>query len=177
MRTLFVIILFMVFLSFDQQSHDFSPKIPATYHYVDIDESMLNYREKVYLPLYSKDYLEKKHEINLMASVKVENKSRFEPIYLLAIDYYDCNGNLSERLIKKPVKIYPFESTQFILNNNLADEQKGENIIVDWGTVTFDKKPEIYMDMILNTPKGPVSYKDNGITVSDQYEINDRRPL
>jgi len=178
LRTLIVIILFMFFISFDEQSHDFSIMISDTYHYVDIDNSMLTYREKVYLPVYPQDYLDMANKnINMVSSVHVENRSAIEPIYILSVNYYNSNGNLADRLIKKTVKIPPGETVQFILNKNLTDGSNGENVIVDWGCVTRCEKPDIYMEMIMNTTKGPVSIKDEGSIISDQNEINDRRPL
>jgi len=168
----------MIFLSYDEQSHVFSPMMPDLYHYVDIDNATLTYHEKVYLPLYPQDYLDQAHKsTSLMASVHIENKSHSEPIYILAVNYYNSNGNLAERLIKKTVKIYPLETLRFIINNKLTDGGNGENVIVDWGCMTKDKKPGIFMEMIMDTPDGSVSFKDEGIIVSDQNEINDRRPL
>jgi hypothetical protein len=168
----------LVVLSFDQQSHDFQPRLPENYHYVDVDKSILTYQEKIYLPLYSRDYLDLKvRDINLLASVYIENKSHFEPIYLMAINHYNSDGDLAGQIINKPVKIYPLESARFILNNQLANGKNGENLIIDWGCTLLDEKPDIYIDMVIVTPEGSFSYKDQGVIVSDQNEINDRRPL
>lgn len=152
--------------------------MPETYHFVDIDKTLLSYREKVYLPVYPQDYLVRANKnFTLVASVHVENKSRSESIYVLAVNYYNSDGNLTDRIIHKAVKIYPLETVQFVLNNNLTDGENGENVIVDWGSKKEVEKPDIFMEMIMNTPKGPVQFKDDGIIISDQYEINDRRPL
>lgn len=148
------------------------------YHYVEIDQSILSFRERIYLPVYTNSYFTTS-EVNtsLMASVHIENKSSFEPIYVLTADYYDSNGNLSDQLIEQVIRIEPGESSRLILNKRLLTKSTGKNVIVDWGSKTIDKKPRITIEVSYITASGIRTVNEEGIIISDQDEILDRRPL
>lgn len=168
----------MIFFGFDHQSHDLSPRMVDVYSYVEIDNSILSYKEQRYLPVISEYYLqEKETESDFVALVHIKNTSQFEPVYLLGINCYDANGDLCEKVIDESVKVNPLEANKFVVNTSLIGEGPGANVILDWGVKYLDVKPEIYIEIILNLATSKVSYIDEGKIISDQDEILDRRPL
>ena len=147
-------------------------------HYIEIDLSILSYRERIYLPVYANSYFSKDEDMHSMtASVHFENKSSFEPIYILSANYYDSNGNLSQKLIEKAIRIEPLDANYIIMNKSLLTNSTGLNVIVDWGSKTIDKKPRIFIEVSYITASGINTVIEEGIIISDQDEILDRRPL
>ena len=95
-----VIFILLVFFAFDQQPHDYAPQLETDYEFVEIDQSVLGYRESVYLPVYTESYFSVEDEYSsILASVHIENNSIIQPMYILSADYYDANGNRSQKLI------------------------------------------------------------------------------
>ena len=173
-----VIFILLVFFAFDQQSLDYSPRLVDENNYVEIDLSILSYRERIYLPVYSYSYFSKDEDkYSMMASVHFENKSRIEPIYILSADYYNSNGILSQKLIEKTIRINPLESNFLVLNSDMLTNSPGLMVLVSWGTNTIDRKPNIYIELSFTSATGKNTITEEGITISDQDEILDRRPL
>ena len=168
----------MVFFAFDHQSLDYSPRLVDENHYVEIDLSILSYRERIYLPVYANSYFSKDEDKHsMMASVHFENKSSVEPIYILSANYYDSNGNLSQKLIEKTIRINPLKSNFLVLNSNMLTNSPGLMVLVNWGTKTIDRKPHIYIELSYTSATGVNTITEEGIVISDQDEIQDRRPL
>lgn len=173
-----VIFILLVFFAFDHQSLDHSPRLVDEYHYVEIDQSILGYRERVYLPVYTNNYFSTENEgSDMMASVHFENKSRVEPIYILSADYYDSNGKLSQELIEHTMRINPLEVSIIYLNKEMLSNLTGLNVIVDWGSISIDRKPHIYIKVSCISESGSITITEEGIIISDQDEVMDRRPL
>lgn len=149
-----------------------------SYLTVEIDKSILSYEEQVYLPVYPASYLQKNNADGIYtALVHVINKSQFEPMYVLCIDCYNTQGDLCEKLIEEPIRIAPLEASRFVVNTELSGKGYGANVILKWGVKKLDRKPDIFIEMSLNTPVRKFSITDRGKIVSDQDEILDRRPL
>lgn len=168
----------LLFFALDHQSHDNSPQLGDDFRYVDLEQSILEHCEYIYLPIHANSYfMESVDKSSLIASVHFDNKSRVEPIYILSADYYNSNGILSQKLIKKTIRINPLESSFLVLNSNLLTNSPGLMVLVNWGTKTFDRKPHIYIELSYTSATGINTIKEEGIIISDQDEIMDRRPL
>ena len=178
MRTLLVIFILLVFFAFDHQSLDYSPRLELDYEFVEIDQSILGFRESVYLPVYTESYFSVEDEYSsILASVHIENNSIIEPIYILSADYYDVNGNRSQKLIEQVIRIEAQQAIQLTLDSAMVTNSAGLNVIVDWGAGTIDKRPRIYISVSCISATGTITVREEGIIISDQDEIMDRRPL
>jgi len=175
---LLVIFILLVFFAFDQQPHDYAPQLETDYEFVEIDPSILGYRESVYLPVYTESYFSVEDEYSsILASVHIENNSIIQPIYILSADYYDANGNRSQKLIERTIRIEAQQAIQITLDNAILTNSTGLNVIVDWGAGVIDKRPRIYISVSCISATGAITIHEEGIIVSDQDEIMDRRPL
>jgi hypothetical protein len=118
------------------------------YHFVD-KVPHLKHRETVYIPVYSNIYVISGERMqSLTATVSVRNTSQTDTMYVLNVDYYDSQGNLVKQYSKKPIRLNPLQSIEFIVENKESKGGVGANFIINWGTKSEDLKPILQAVMI-----------------------------
>lgn len=118
------------------------------YHYVD-KIPHLRHQETVYVPVYSNIYvISGERRQSLTATVSVRNTSQTDTMYILNADYYDSQGTMVKEYCKKPIRLNPLQSIEFIVENKESKGGVGANFIINWGTKSEDLKPILQAVMI-----------------------------
>jgi hypothetical protein len=118
------------------------------YHYVDKVPSF-KYCETVYVPVYSNIYvISGERRQSLTATVSVRNTSEKDTMYVLNSDYYDSQGIKVKEYTKKPIRLNPLQSIEFIVENKESQGGVGANFIINWGTNSEGLKPILQAVMI-----------------------------
>jgi len=118
------------------------------YHYVD-KVPHLKHHETVYVPVYSNIYvISGERRQSLTATVSVRNTSQTDTMYILNADYYDSQGIMVKEYSKKPIRLNPLQSIEFIVENKESKGGVGANFIINWGTNSEDLKPILQAVMI-----------------------------
>lgn len=118
------------------------------YHYVD-KVPKLTHHETVYVPVYSNIYvISGERRQSLTATVSVRNTSQTATMYILNADYYDSQGTMVKEYNKKPIRLNPLQSIEFIVESNESKGGVGANFIINWGANGEDLKPIFQAVMI-----------------------------
>ncbi len=89
--------------------------------------------QTIYVPVYSHVYFLNQGRIfNLTATINFQNTDPEYPIILKSIKYYDTKGNLLEDYLSNPVKLNPFASTDFYIDQVDIRGGVGANFLIEW---------------------------------------------
>ena len=134
---------------------------------VFVDEADVNWRDTVYIPVYSDIYSESKNvRFNLTATLSIRNTSLFDSVYIENIHYYDSEGNLVREYLEKTLLLQPMQSIEYVIEENDTIGGTGANFIVNWGANRSDIKPMFQGVMISTHGQQGISFLTDGISIS-----------
>jgi hypothetical protein len=129
----------------------------------------LNYRDTVYVPIYSDIYSETKAvKFNLTATLSIRNTSLTDSIYLENIDYYNSAGEKVRGYIENTVLLKPMQSLEYVIEEDDNEGGTGANFIVNWGTNGFQAKPIFQGIMISTNGQQGISFSTDGVSIKKQ---------
>ncbi len=89
----------------------------------------------LYVPVYSHIYggdHKRGSEILLTATLSLRNTDPEHEVIFTQIDYYDSEGKLIKKYLKKPIQLPPFASTRYIIKESEKEGGSGANFLVRW---------------------------------------------
>lgn len=119
---------------------------------------------KSYLSIYSQIYSSTETKAyNLTAMVSIRNTSETDTIFVLKADYYDTNGKLIQKYIKKPIYLAPMETVEIIINEKDILGGTGSNFIFDWNMKENSSTP--LFEAVMNSTLGQqgLSFTTQGV--------------
>lgn len=164
-------ILLMTFMVSCQNKEPFSNKkanYPShTYTYAKLDTTTLNYKEMVYVPVYSDIYQQDgTRRFLLTATVSIRNISMEDSIYVLNAFYNDSYGKLLRNFTSTPILMKPLESIEFVIEDSEDKGGAGASFIVEWGKRGTEGKVLIQSVMIGTAGQQGISFTSNGEVIS-----------
>lgn len=88
---------------------------------------------KVYVPVYSHVYTGNRAlPVNLATTLSIRNTDRRFPITVTGADYYNSEGRLLRRMLKKPVTLRPMASTSIFIEEKDTSGGFGASFLVGW---------------------------------------------
>lgn len=130
------------------------------------DNVSLNYRDTVYIPIYSDIYSGSKYvTYNLTATLSIRNTSLTDSMYVEAIDYYDTDGKLVSNYIDKTLVLKPMQSIEYVIDEEDESGGTGANFIVNWGAKNDYLKPVFQGVMISTHRQQGISFITNGVSI------------
>jgi len=112
-------------------------------------EKTLSSGETVYVSVYSNVYAGPKEvPFQLSAIVSIRNTDPAYGITILNADYYDTNGTLLERYLKKPVQLKPLASKAISIKEYDTRGGVGANFLVTWKAEKMLNQPIIESIML-----------------------------
>lgn len=131
-------------------------------------QTLISAGQTVYVPAYSSIFHgDKKRELELSITLSIRNTNIKNSIILIAVDYYDTKGNRIKIYVKKPQRIGPLESIQFIINESDLSGGAGANFIVRWSSEKKVNPPLIESIMIGTKGQQGISFSMRGVAVQD----------
>ncbi len=152
----FVLIIFLTLLTI-------MPCLP-TYAGDVIDRRIIQSRaQKVYVPIYSQIFIgHKGTPYDLTVTLSVRNADPETPIRIISADYYNAQGELIRRYLKKEITIQPISANKLIIPQTEKSRSFGSSVIVTWKA---DKKvivPLIETIMIGTKSQQGISFLSRG---------------
>jgi Protein of unknown function (DUF3124) len=130
--------------------------------------------ETVYVSVYSNVYSgPKKVPVQLAAMLIIRNTDPKYPITILKADYYDDDGTMIERYIKKQFELKPLASTYFYIREYDKRGGPGAKFIVKWLSTTKVNQPIIEGIMLGLTSGQGLSFICPGQIIRDSSQIVD----
>lgn len=132
-----------------------------------LDEVNPDFRDTVYVPVYSDIYSGSRHmKYNLTSTLSIRNTSLRDSIYLEAIDYYDNDGALVRSYIEGVLLLTPMQSVQYVVDESDDQGGTGANFIVCWGANRDQIKPVMQGVMISTKGQQGISFLTEGVSIS-----------
>jgi hypothetical protein len=124
----------------------------------------------LYVPVYSEiAYGDRRHTLNLSATVTVRNTDRKTPIKITRVDYFDTAGSLIRSYQSVPRQLAPMASDDYVISG--ADRSGGTaaSFLIAWESTAAVSPPRVEAVMI-----GAAA--TNGISFTSTAEILEERP-
>ncbi|MGY6215315.1 DUF3124 domain-containing protein [Methylolobus aquaticus] len=124
----------------------------------------------LYVPIYSEiAYGDRRHTLNLSATVTVRNTDRRNPVKITRVDYFDTAGRFVRSYLDEPRLLAPMASTDYVISG--ADRSGGTaaSFLIAWESAEAVSSPHIEAVMI-----GAAA--TTGISFSSTAEILEERP-
>lgn len=97
-----------------------------------IDERLITFKQRYYVPIYSDSYVDSHNPKNLFsATLSIHNTSQTDSLYVTSINYYNTHGELVSALLTKPLELKPLATFNHIIAKEDDTGGSGANFIVD----------------------------------------------
>lgn len=122
----------------------------------------------LYVPVYSNIFsAPKKIPFNLATILSIRNTDMWNPIKIVAADYYDTKGRLVRKYYQQPVTLGPLESTDIFIPEEDTTGGTGANFIVRWTSQKEVNVPVIESVMIGMKSGQGISFVSSGQEIKD----------
>jgi hypothetical protein len=123
-----------------------------------------NYRDTVYIPIYSDIYSVHRQKSTLLtATLSIRSTSLTDTTYINSIDYYDSHGKKIRSYIDKTLLLKPMASVDYVIERDDVSGGTGANFLVTWGAET-NTQPMFQAVMIATTGQHGLSFVTNGVS-------------
>jgi hypothetical protein len=169
-RYILPILLLVLSLSCQNKAKETNKKVnfPShNYAFVNLDTASLNYKEIVYVPVYSDIYhLDGTKRFLLTATVSVRNISLKDSAFVLNAVYNDSYGKLLRSFATTPILLKPLESIEFVIEDKEDKGGAGASFILEWGGSKYANQLLIQSVMIGTTGQQGISFTSKGEVIS-----------
>lgn len=133
----------------------------------DLDAVDVNYRDTVYVPIYSNVYSKTKDtRFLLTATLSIRNTSFTDTLLVNQIDYYDTSGKLMNAFIEEPIYLNPMSSIDYVIDEDDDRGGSGANFIVIW-SAEKNINPLIQAVMISTNGQQGVGFTTDGYSIKN----------
>ena len=123
--------------------------------------------QTVYVPAYSHIYHSDGKPSLLTITLSVRNTSLQHGIIVDSVRYFDTNGKEVKSYLKKPIKLGPLATTEFLVERDDTTGGSGANFLVKWTSDATVSAPVIEAIMIdTNTQQG-ISFARSGVVIEE----------
>ncbi|MEM6963229.1 MAG: DUF3124 domain-containing protein [Bacteroidota bacterium] len=170
LRSVVGLLLSLIFLAACQPSNqniNEEGKDKLEIHEVVNEPVQTDFRDTIYVPIYSSIYSQTKDESFLLtATLSIRNTSMSDSMYIQAIDYYNTKGDLVRKYTENTLFLKPLESIDYVIDE--ADESggTGANFIIIWSAKDDRLKPVFEAIMISTRGQQGISFTASGISIS-----------
>lgn len=104
-------------------------------HLFYTDSSIQDYRDTVYVPVYSDIYSDDiSQKILLTATLSIRSTSLTDTTYINSIDYFNSKGDKVKSFVDSKVLVLnPMSTIDYVIERNDNSGGTGANFIIDWG--------------------------------------------
>ena len=99
--------------------------------YADVDTSVLQYRQQVYVPVNARPNRKKSFIKNATTVLKIRNTSLSDSLYVFKVHYFDTEGQRIKNFVDSALLVKPMATTEIVVRNRDFDSI-GDNFIVEW---------------------------------------------
>lgn len=123
-------------------------------------------QQLVYVPSYSHIYYHGGAPLPLETTLSIRNIDRDQPIYLNSIAYFDTQGKLVKTYLDRTIRLAPFQTIEFLVEERDSSGGSGANFLVEWGAEDKIDQPLIETIMIGTSGSQAISFGRTGRNIS-----------
>ncbi len=133
-----------------------------------VDASSLRVHRAVYVPVYSHIYYDGGRPYLLETTLSIRNVDPNSPVYLSKVDYYDTEGELSQRKLDRLIVLKPLQTIAFLVQRSDTTGGSGANFIVEWRASSKDvRRPLIEAVMVGRSGTAAISFVRKAVVLHD----------
>lgn len=122
----------------------------------------------VYVPVYSHVYHgDYERKILLTGILSIRNTDLTEAITIVAVNYYDSDGNLIKTYLSQPITLKSMASTRFIVKESDTKGGSGANFVVAWKADREVSEPIMEGVMIGASGQQGISFTSRGKAIKN----------
>ncbi|WP_235297905.1 DUF3124 domain-containing protein [Portibacter marinus] len=134
-------------------------------HLAFTDKSVQDYRDTVYIPIYSDIYSESRLKSTLLtATLSIRSTSLKDTTYINNIDYYNTKGDLVKSFIDRTLVLEPMQSIDYVIDRDDNTGGVGANFIVTWGS-SRNTQPLFQAVMIGRSGQHGLAFMTEGVSI------------
>lgn len=119
--------------------------------------------QTIYVPAYSHIYYQNhRRVINLATTLSIRNTDVKGGLTIMAVRYYDSEGNLVRHYIEEPVRLGPMASKAYVVDVDDTSGGSGANFIVEWSADQAITQPVVEAVMISTASTQGISFVTTG---------------
>ena len=131
----------------------------------------LSQGQKVYVPIYSHIYSgDKENPFLLTAILSVRNTDPGHAITLNAVDYFDSDGKLLRRYLKKPEELGALASIRYVVGESDKSGGSGAKFVVEWRAASKVNPPIMEGVMIGTKMQQGISFTSRAQVIEEQSD-------
>jgi len=124
--------------------------------------------QRVYVPIYSHIYHGNKGKtMNLTVTLSVHNVDPKNSISLEKVDYYATSGKMVRSFLDAPIVLAPFETREFLVDEEDDSGGSGANCLVTWSADTAANPPIVESVMIGARSGQGISFLSQGRVIHE----------
>ncbi|MDA8745129.1 DUF3124 domain-containing protein [Rubripirellula amarantea] len=167
------IVLLAVFMEFRFQS--FEANIPSQAPSVRDDARMeidvMPWHpvegQRLYVPAYSHVYHQQGEPYLLTVTLNIRNTDVDHEIVVTSVRYFDTSGKELRSMLKKPLRLGPLASTEFVIEREDKAGGSGASFIVEWQAGTEVNQPIVETVMIDTRGQQGISFIAQAVVLSE----------
>jgi len=132
--------------------------------------------QTVYVPAYSHIYHRNGSPILLTITLSIRNTSLEDELIVESVRYFDTSGKEVKSYLKKPLRLGPLGSTEFLVEQDDESGGSGANFIVHWVSEKAVTNPIIEAVMIDTNRQQGISFARNGVVVGEIVPAEETAP-
>ncbi|MCH9652297.1 MAG: DUF3124 domain-containing protein [Planctomycetes bacterium] len=144
----------------------YQPPELTEYQAENISLDKLSTRQLVYVPSYSHIYYHGGAPLLLETTLSIRNIDQSHSIYLNSIEYFNTQGKLVKKYLDQTIKLAPFQTIEFLVEDRDSSGGSGANFLVEWGAEIEVDKPLIETVMVGVSGSQAISFSRSGVGIS-----------
>ena len=144
----------------------YEPPNLAEYQADNIDPQQLTKSGSIYAPCYSHIYYHGGSPLLLETTLSVRNIDRDQPVYLTSINYVDTDGESIKVFLDQTIKLEPFQTIEFLVEEKDSTGGSGANFIIDWKSEAEVEAPLVETVMVGASGSRAIAFSRTGVPIS-----------
>ena len=151
----------------------FRPPTPGSRLGKPVIPEQIAREQTVYVPVYSHIFSSGGKPFLVEATLSIRNTDLDAPITLTSVRYYSSKGILIDDYLKKPLRLEPLESTEFLVKKQDTRGGVGANFIVEWVAETDVNEPIVEAIMVGISQSYSISFSSSGRALRTNIKSTD----
>ncbi|WP_417387846.1 DUF3124 domain-containing protein [Gimesia sp.] len=130
------------------------------------DLEKLTRSQSLYVPCYSHIYYHGGSPLLLETTLSIRNINRDQPVFITSIEYFDTDGKLVKSYLEQPIRLTPFQTIEFLVEEKDSTGGSGANFLVNWTADEGVNQPLIETVMIGASGPRAIAFTRNATAIS-----------
>lgn len=132
----------------------------------NINMSDQDYKDLLYVPIYSDIYVDRANQSSLLsATLSIRNTSFEDTLFVSKIDYYNTEGQLVRSFVDNLIRLNPMGTINYVVEKEDDSGGPGANFIVELNSKNKNVKPLVQAIMIGHTGNKGFSFSTDGYSI------------